>query len=92
MPSVHIEPTNTGSKMKITDVKVFRTATPVHKTAGTNWLFVRIDTDAGISIRAEIAAHEFDDVSVDNNSTNKNVVSVGDMIGATGRISIAKSF
>ena len=35
--------------MKITDVKVFRTATPVHKTAGTNWLFVRIDTDAGIS-------------------------------------------
>lgn len=24
-------------------------ATPVHKTAGTNWLFVRIDTDAGIS-------------------------------------------
>ncbi len=35
--------------MKITDVKVFRMATPVHKTAGTNWLFVRIDTDAGIS-------------------------------------------
>ena len=24
-------------------------ATPVHKTAGTNWLFVRIDTDTGIS-------------------------------------------
>jgi len=24
-------------------------ATPVHKTAGTNWLFVRIDTDKGIS-------------------------------------------
>jgi galactonate dehydratase len=24
-------------------------ATPVHKTAGTNWLFVRIDTDSGIS-------------------------------------------
>jgi len=35
--------------LKITDVKVFRMATPVHKTAGTNWLFVRIDTDAGIS-------------------------------------------
>ena len=35
--------------MKITDVKVFRMATPVHKTAGTNWLFVRIDTDVGIS-------------------------------------------
>lgn len=35
--------------MKITDIKVFRMATPVHKTAGTNWLFVRIDTDEGIS-------------------------------------------
>ncbi|MBN4064250.1 mandelate racemase/muconate lactonizing enzyme family protein [Dehalococcoides mccartyi] len=35
--------------MKITDVQVFRMATPVHKTAGTNWLFVRIDTDTGIS-------------------------------------------
>ncbi len=35
--------------MKITDVQLFRTATPVHKTAGTNWLFVRIDTDEGIS-------------------------------------------
>lgn len=35
--------------MKITGVKTFRTSTPVHKTAGTNWLFVRIDTDAGIS-------------------------------------------
>ena len=35
--------------MKITAVKTFRAATPVHKTAGTNWLFVRIDTDAGVS-------------------------------------------
>jgi galactonate dehydratase len=35
--------------LKITDIKVFRMATPVHKTAGTNWLFVRIDTDEGIS-------------------------------------------
>jgi len=35
--------------LKITDVKVFRMATPVHKTAGTNWLFVRIDTDEEIS-------------------------------------------
>lgn len=35
--------------MKITNVTTFRTSTPVHKTAGTNWLFVRIDTDAGIS-------------------------------------------
>ena len=35
--------------MKITNVQTFRTSTPVHKTAGTNWLFVRIDTDEGIS-------------------------------------------
>lgn len=35
--------------MKITGVTTFRSSTPVHKTAGTNWLFVRIDTDAGIS-------------------------------------------
>lgn len=35
--------------MKITSVKTFRTSTPVHKTAGTNWTFVRVDTDAGIS-------------------------------------------
>lgn len=35
--------------MKITSVKTFRTSTPVHKTAGTNWLFVKIDTDTGVS-------------------------------------------
>ena len=33
--------------MKITDVDVFRMSTPVHKTAGTNWMFVRIMTDTG---------------------------------------------
>lgn len=35
--------------MKITSLQTFRTSTPVHKTAGTNWLFVRIDTDTGVS-------------------------------------------
>ena len=33
--------------MKITDVDIFRMCTPVHKTAGTNWMFVRITTDTG---------------------------------------------
>ena len=33
--------------MKITDVDVFRMRTPVHKTAGTNWMFVRITTNTG---------------------------------------------
>lgn len=35
--------------MKITSIKTFRTSTPVHKTAGTNWLFVKIGTDSGIT-------------------------------------------
>ncbi len=33
--------------MKISDVDIFRMRTPVHKTAGTNWLFVRITADTG---------------------------------------------
>lgn len=33
--------------MKITDVDVFRMSTPVHKAAGTNWMFVRITADTG---------------------------------------------
>ncbi len=33
--------------MKITDVDIFRMRTPVHKTAGTNWMFVRITADTG---------------------------------------------
>ena len=31
--------------MKITDIDIFKMRTPVHKTAGTNWMFVRITTD-----------------------------------------------
>ena len=34
--------------MKITDVQVHRMSAPDHMTGGTNWLFVRIDTDTGI--------------------------------------------
>ena len=33
--------------MKITDIEIFRMCTPVHKTAGTNWMFVRITADTG---------------------------------------------
>ncbi len=33
--------------MKIANVEVFRMRTPVHKTAGTNWMFVRITADTG---------------------------------------------
>ena len=35
--------------MKITNVKMFRMSASAHMTGGTNWIFVRIDTDAGIS-------------------------------------------
>ena len=34
--------------MKITDLKIMRMSAPAHKAGGTNWLFVRIETDAGI--------------------------------------------
>ncbi len=33
--------------MKIKDIRILRMATPVHKTAGTNWMFVRIEADNG---------------------------------------------
>lgn len=59
------------------------------------------DMDMGISIRAEVMAHQFEDVKTDNgvaasagSSSNggRNVVSVGDMWGARGTISLVKSF
>ena len=59
------------------------------------------DMDMGLSIRAEVMAHQFEDVKTDNGiaassgtSANggRNVVSVGDMMGARGTISIVKSF
>lgn len=34
--------------MKIKDIKIFKTSSPLHKTAGTNWLFVKIITDTDI--------------------------------------------
>ncbi len=46
----------------------------------------------GISVRAELAYHEFDDVSADNGQTDKNTITITEMRGATGRISLVKSF
>ena len=34
--------------MKIKDIKIFKTSSPLHKTSGTNWLFVKIITDKDI--------------------------------------------
>ena len=46
----------------------------------------------GVSVRAELAYHEFDDVSANNGQTDKNTITITNMRGATGRISIVKSF
>ena len=47
---------------------------------------------AGVSLRAELAYHEFEDVEANNGQTDKNTVKVSNMRGATGRISLVKSF
>ena len=46
----------------------------------------------GISVRAELAYHEFDDVSANNGITDKNEITITNMQGATARISLVKSF
>ena len=46
----------------------------------------------GMSVRAELAYHEFDDVSANNGITDKNEITITNMRGATGRISLVKSF
>ena len=46
----------------------------------------------GIAVRAELAYHEFDDVSANNGQTDKNTITITNMRGATGRISLVKSF
>ena len=50
------------------------------------------DGDNGVGFRAELAYHEFDDVSANNGQTDKNTLTVTNMRGATGRISVIKSF
>ena len=51
----------------------------------------------GIAIRAELAYHQFDDVSANNGITSsvtsqRNEIFITEMEGATGRISLVKSF
>ena len=45
-----------------------------------------------VSVRAELAYHDFDDVSANNGITDKNEITITNMRGATGRISLVKSF
>ena len=46
----------------------------------------------GVSVRAELAYHQFDDVSANNGQTDKNEITVSNMQGGTARISLVKSF
>ena len=50
------------------------------------------EASEGVSVRAELAYHEFDDVSANNGITDKNEITITDMQGATARISLVKSF
>ena len=53
------------------------------------------NADNGIGVRAEVMGHSFDDITTNNgktNTTNLNVISISDMIGLNGNISIVKSF
>ena len=46
----------------------------------------------GLSVRLEVTGTDFSDVQVDNGNTNKTEITVKDMIGARGTLSIVKSF
>ena len=46
----------------------------------------------GVGVRAELAYHEFDNVSANNGQTDKNTITVTNMRGATARLSLVKSF
>ena len=53
------------------------------------------DAGNGFGVRLELAYSEFDTVKADNGATsnvNKNEITVSDMRGATGRVSLVKSF
>ena len=46
----------------------------------------------GVAVRAELAYHEFDDVTANNGITDKNEITVSNMQGGTARVSLVKSF
>ena len=50
------------------------------------------EANDGVSVRAELAYHQFDDVSANNGQTDKNEITVSNMQGGTARISLVKSF
>tara|TARA_B100000700_G_C14913232_1_gene793337 strand:- start:130 stop:783 length:654 start_codon:yes stop_codon:yes gene_type:complete len=50
------------------------------------------DLDNGLSIRAEASAQQYDDVSATNSNNTSIKVDVTDMMGATARVSLVKTF
>tara|TARA_Y100000590_G_scaffold352501_1_gene405080 strand:- start:180 stop:845 length:666 start_codon:yes stop_codon:yes gene_type:complete len=56
----------------------------------------QFNMDNGIGVRVELKGHQFDDVTANNGtaagSADANVVTVTDQIGATGTISLVKTF
>ena len=46
----------------------------------------------GLAVRLEVTGTNFSDVQVNNGQTNKTEITVKDMIGARGTLSIVKSF
>ena len=58
-------------------------------TAGIGYSHEATD---GVTIRAEVLAAEYDDVSMANSNNTTTSVSVEDMMGASARISLVKSF
>ena len=56
----------------------------------------QFDLDNGIGVRVELKGHEFDDVTANNGkaagAADAIVIDVSDQIGATGTISLVKTF
>ena len=50
------------------------------------------DLDNGLSLRAEATAQQYDDVSATNSNNTTTKVDVTDMMGATARVSLVKTF
>ena len=50
------------------------------------------EVSGGLSVRLEVTGTDFSDVQVNNGQTNKTEITVKEMIGARGTLSIVKSF
>ena len=81
------------------DIKITENSSRDFSDTSTNGLMLGlgIETEAkeGFSIRAEVTATQFDDVSSDNGvaiTGNRNEYDVSEMIGARGTIALVKSF